>query len=548
MRTIPFLFLAALSLPAHAQLWEWADQRNEMVQFNHALPVGGGSWAVIGRIGFAGSHLISVRNGDGTTAWEQSDQYFTGQGYGDVVLLPDSGLLHVGASDGCDYLGPESRVRRYAADGAVLWERMITPQFTGLVTMAANGSIGLVAVASQDSVYVMDMDGNLVGGFLAQDSNIKKILWLGDSSLVIVMGTELHHVNIAGDELASATIGSTVIDMHWNGQDLFVLANYGVRLFSANLSPLGIAAFPDLDANSSFVVSGNGLWANTAAGLYQLAVDGTPSFLIPWPALPNLITTGCAVRDSSILSIGNTNISGRYTGVVRTLSISGDAPQHDQDVEVLLQVDSVWTEFEGGYYPWNRRADITGFVVNHGSDTLHSVVLSMWVQVPYLLCDNFVNRIDTTGFALASGDTLRLPFGVVDVELGLQTAQASGAGEICMVALAPDHLADRAPEDNATCASVAYALGVEASARNTDLSLAPNPVVNTCVLSGLGALAAPIRIAIMDPTGRIVVEHFDPAFTNNVQLDLSELPPATYIVRVEGVRNRAMMKLVIARP
>ncbi len=548
MRTIPFLLLAALSISAHAQLWERADQRNEIVQFEQALPVGGGRWAVIGRTGFGASHMISARNADGTIAWEQIDQYFTGQDYGEVVQLPDSGLLSVGASDGCDFIGPESRVRRYAPDGNVVWERIMVPIATGLVTIAAKGSIDHVAVASQDSVYVMDMDGNLVGGYHAQNGDIQKIQWAGDTCFVIVRGTVLHLVDIAGNELASTPIGSTVVDIHWNGQELFVLANGSVLRFSADLTLLNSTALPDLDANSSFVVSESGLYVYTASGLYQLAADGTPTFLFPWPALPNLTTTGCAVRDNTVLSIGNTDISYRFTGICRTLSMSGDAPQHDQDVEVLLQVDSTWTEFEGGYYPWDRHADITGFVVNHGSDTLHSVVLSMWIQVPYLLCDQPVNRIDTTGFALAPGDTLSLPFGAVDVELGLQSAQAEGAGQICIVALAPDHLADRTPDDNTACSTVDYVLGVNELSRKSSLSLAPNPAINSCVLSGLASLGAPVRVNIMDLTGRVVAEQFNTASTNDMQLDISGLPPATYILSTEGIRSRGEMKLVIARP
>ena len=292
--------------------------------------------------------------------------------------------------------------------------------------------------------------------------------------------------------------------MNRDGQDLFVLANDSVRLFSSGLVPSSISALPDLDVNSRFVVSENGLFVNTAAGLYQLAEDGTPTFLFPWPALPNLANTGCAIRDSTVLSLGNTNISGRYTGIIRTLAMNGEAAQHDQNVEVLLQVDSVWTEFVGGYYPWDRHADITGLVVNHGSDTLRSVVLSMWLQVPWILCDMFTNRIDTSGFALAPGDTLVLPFGAVGVRLGLQAAQAEGTDEICIVALAPDHLADRAPDDNTACVSVDYVLSVEAPLRNASLSVAPNPVINTCVLSGLAALGAPVRLSIMDLTGRVV--------------------------------------------
>jgi hypothetical protein len=289
---------------------------------------------------------------------------------------------------------------------------------------------------------------------------------------------------------------------------------------------------------------------NTAGGLYQLADDGTVTLLFPWPALPNLITTACAVRNGTVLAVGNTDISGRNTGIIRTLSMGGDAVEHDQDVEVLLQVDSAWTEYAGpGFYPWNRRADLTGLVVNHGTDTLRSVVLSMWKYVPFLLCDQFTNRIDTAGLTLAPGDTVSLPFGIVDVALGLTQGQVANAtAEICIVALAPDLLADRATDDNTACSTVDYVLGVHELSHNSSLSLAPNPAINSCVVSGLASMGAPVHLAIMDLTGRIVSEHFNTASTNTMQLDISGLPPATYILSAEGVRGRAMTKLVIARP
>lgn len=547
MRIIPLFLLVTFSLSVQAQLWELADQRSELIQLENALPVGGGRWAVIGRTNFGGSHMISVRNADGTIAWEQVDQYFIGHEFGEVVLLPDSGLLHVGASDGCDYIG-ESRVRRYAPDGSVLWERIMTPQTTDFISMAAKDGTGLVAVASADSAYVMDMDGNMLGGYRAQPPNIKKIHWAGDSSLYIVRGTTMHLVDIHGTLLASTPIGSAVVDMHRSGQELFVLANDSVRRFSAGLVPLGIVALPDLDASSRFVVSESELFVHTAAGLYQLDVEGTPSFLFPWPALPNHSTTACAIRDSTVLSVGNTTISDRYTGIIRTLSMNGEAAQYDQDVEVLLQVDSAWAQYVGGYYPWDRWANITGFVVNHGSDTLRSVVLSMWVHVPWIMCEMFTNRIDTAGFALAPGDTLSLPFGAVGVRLGLGAAQAEGTGEICIVALAPDQLADRFPEDNTACVSVDYVLGVEAPLANSPLSLAPNPATNSCVLSGLDGLGANVRVTIMDLTGRIVTERSVIAGADNLQMDVSGFSSATYILHAEGTDSRAVIKLVIECP
>jgi len=536
------LLLTSLSDLAQAQHWEVADQRNEEIRLEQALPAGGGRWAVIGRAAWAGSHVISVYNSDGSVAWEDVGYFSVEHGTGDVVLLPDSGLLHVGLGDNCDYYDG-SRVRRYGPDGAVFWERTVT---SGQITMAAKGSIAHVAVASQDSVYVMDLDGNAVGGFYAPTLDIQRILWEDDSTLFMVKGADLMRVDLGGTVLSTATIGSPVKDMHWDGQQLYVLANNGVHLFGAGLSPLGQAALPGVNWNSRFAVTDSSLYVNTPTGLYQVADDGNPSLLFTWPALPNLTTTGCAVRNGTVLAVGNTDISGRATGIIRTLSMAGDAVPHGQDVEVLVQVDSAWAEFVGGFYAWDRKADITGRVVNHGTDTLRSVVLSMWVHVPWILCGQFTNRIDTAGFALAPGDTLTLPFGVVNVRQGIPTPWAAGSDDICIVALAPDRLADRAPADNTACETVDFVMGIGRNKDQAPLGLFPNPASGKCVLSGLNAMGTTVHVRIMDLSGRTVVEQN--SLGQDLQLDISSLAPATYLVVMEGSDSRAMVKLVVERP
>jgi hypothetical protein len=505
---------------------------------------------VIGAPNFAGIHAIRVYNADGSLAWEQSDNYAMGQGLGDVIMLPDSGLLHVGALDGCDYFGPDSRISRFAPDGTLLWEQFITPSSASPPTMAAQGSTDQLAVASPDFVYLLDQGGNTVGGFGMPSWSLQKILWASDSTLFLWVGTDLKLTDLQGNEWASTVIGPNLRDMHWDGQQLFVLADDSVRRYGPGLLPLGNHVLAGQTGNSRFVPSDSGLYVNTAMGLYQLADDGTPTLLFPWPALPNMTNTGCAVRNGTVLTVGNTDISGRSTGIVRTLSMSGTAAQHDQDVEVLLQVDTAWTEFGGvSFYPWNRKADLTGLVVNHGSDTLRSVVLSMWLQVPWILCDPYTNRIDTTGFALAPGDTLNLPFGVVYVAQGLTQSQVVNAtGEICIVALAPDQLADRAPDDNTACTTADFPLGIEGMEGYAPLSVFPNPAADACTVSGLATLGAPVQLRVLDLSGRTVSDRSANTSGNNLELNVSRLPAGTYFLRAEGHTGRAVLKLAVTRP
>jgi hypothetical protein len=547
-RIVPFLLLIP-SFGANAQLWEHADQPSEMVHYDHALPVGGNRWAVIGGPTSAGSHSISVRNADGSIAWEQVGQYGNSGYMGAVALLPDSGLVEAGVMDGCDYFGPDSRVRRYAPDGTVLWEKFMLIG-TWWVNMVAEGSTDHIAIASQDSVHVLDMDGNTVGGFGVPSADLEHIHWASDSTLFLVMGTDLKRCDLQGNASVSTPIGPEVMDLYWDGQQLFVLANDSVHRFNAGLVPLGSNAMADLDGNSRFVVSDSALYVNTASGLYQLAADGTSTLLFPWPALPNLTTTGCAVRNGTVLEVGNTDISGRSTGIVRTLTMDGAAVQHGQNVEVLLEVDSAWTEYAGTpLYPWNRKADVTGFVVNHGTDTLRSVVLSMWKYVPFLFCAPFTNRIDTSGLALAPGDTISLPFGLVDVALGLAQAQvADSLAEICIVALAPDHLADRAPGDNTICVSVNFPTGLNVLDDLPKLTLSPNPAAESCIVSGLPSLGTPVRLRILDLSGRLMAEQFSETNKKSMDINVHALPEGTYVLNAAGCGSSMSTKLVIMRP
>lgn len=539
------LFL--LSLLAYttdqAQLSEWADQRTEEIQYERVLPIGGDRWAIIGKVVFGGANLISVRNADGSIDWEDISSYFTTVWGGDVALLPDSGLLQVGALDQCDYVEAISRVRRYARDGTVLWERLLTSANTGMIIMAAKGTRERIAVASEDSVHVLDLDGILVDGFQAEDAHIHKLHWKDDSTLFLLDGPSLRLVDLDGDDVASQPVPAGSWDMHFDGQQLFVLSPDSVRRFTAELVPLGTTALPTLNTSGEFVVSEDALFVRTTDGLYELSSTGVLSLVFAWPFLPAFTTTNCAVRHGVVMQVGMTDINGYSTGISRLLSMQGEATQHDDDVEVLVNVDSAWTEYHVGY--WTRRADISGRVVNHGATVLHSVVQSMWIQVPYLLCSRFVNRIDTAGFSLALGDTLDLPFGAVDVGYYYGAAQAADTADVCIVALAPNNLADRHPEDNSACASADFVLNIEETPPAALISVSPNPASDGCMLQGLARLGTLVDLQVLDATGRIVLQR-SLGVSSATRLDIGALPSAAYTVVAQGERSSGVARLIVA--
>lgn len=508
---------------------------------------------MMGRTTFGGSHLISVRNTDGSVAWEQQGPYEVGNHLGQVVLLPDSGLLHIGVHDACDYFGPDSRLRRYSPQGDILWERLFPESLTYPLSMAAQGSTNHLAVASEDFVYFLDLDGNTTSGFPVPLSEyVNGMVWASDSTLYMGRGPDLKLVGMDGTQLATTPVGY-VADMYWDGEQLYVLTltDDSVHRYAPNLEPLGSSLLPGADSQTPnrFIPTGNAVYVYTADGLYELGPGGIPGLAFPWPLLPDLVTTGCAVRDNAVLAVGNTTISGRSTGIVRMLSMSGEAAQHHEDVEVLMEVGSAWVEYTGfPSYPWDWKADVTGVVVNHGPDTLRSVVLSMWVDIPvdYTFCGLPVNRIDTIGLALAPADTALLPFGEVDVRMG--STVAGGTSAICMVALAPDRLADRDPDDNTACATADFVMGMEGQEGLAPISVFPNPASDHCTVSGLGTLGALVQVRVLDLAGRIMSARFGNVLGNNLELDVSSLPPGTYILDAMGGQARSTAKLIVVRP
>jgi len=546
LRLIAPVICCAFWHTVHSQLAEWADQRSEEIRIDRVLPVGGGRWAVIGKTVFGGSNMISVRNSTGSIEWEVVDQFFVDNGWGDVILLADSGLLHVGAVDGCDYTSPPSRVRRYSPEGTVLWERMFDSEFSQTPTIAANGPTDLLAVAGPDSMYILDLDGNITDGWPLQFPGPYALHWQEDSALYMVSGLILSRVDLDGSELNATGIGNFFQDLHYDGQQVFVLANDSIRRFSPTLEVLGVTPLPSSDYNSAFIVSEDTLFVNTSAGLHTVNEEGNIGSQFPWPELPELTTTGCAVRGGQVFSVGTTSISGRRTGISRLLSMTGEAAQHDEDIEVILQVDSSWAEFMGNM--WSRKADITGHVVNHGTTPLNDVVVHMWTEVPYIMCSLPGHRVVGSELGLQPGDTASFPFGIVDVAIWQTASQAAGVDDICVVALAPNNLADRHTEDNTSCVSVEFVLGGDEVDDEPSIMLAPNPATGTLVLSGSTLIGRMVHVRLLDTMGRIVLDRNVVGSTGGLTIDVSELPSAAYVVTTDAEGLHAMARLIIVHP
>lgn len=553
MRILLTIALALAMLVAPAQWWELAEQRSDALTFHRVIYLSDGRMAYA-----AESNMLSVRHADASVDWEIGDSYMTGQGWGDMIAMPDGELVQVGIGDYCDVFGP-GRIRRFDALGNVLWEHELAPtgqegweDFFLLAKGVYGGSWGSLAVASPKAVRILDGWGQQIGQFtMGNESNIKKLHWASDSTLFVADGTDLKLISLNGVVLSDTSIGDGVLDLQVVGTQLFALVGDTVLRFGPALELDGTTVVTGAGTNSSFVWASSGLYVQTAYGLYLMDVDDTATLLFPWPSLPAYTHTSCVIGNGAVHEVGYTNISGRYTGVFRKLSMDGDAAIHLQDVEVLVEVDSAWAlPSSSGDVWWDAKADVTAHVVNHGPDTLRSVLVTLHGVWFNMMCLPLEHRLNPTDLAVAPGDTVALPFGeVLTAKETPLSAILSTYGQVCITALAPDGLADRDPSDNHICVPVDFIpLGVDEPEALDPLLLAPNPADRLVMVEGAGTLGGAVQLRIMDGTGRVALERTATSPGDPVRLDVSSLPPGIYILEAIGARARSTARLMIARP
>lgn len=543
------VLLAPLTAPLAAQLFERADARTFDTRYQHALPVGDGCWALVGETSFAGNHLLSVRAADGSVNWEAAGAYFMDGSAGDVVLMPDSGLLHAGLYDGCDYTAPWSRIRRYAPDGTLLWTKQYQWEESHPPYLPASGSISRIAVAG-DSVHVLDLEGSLLHRWPVPSTSgyLWRMHWLGDEALGLFYGNgAIRLCSPTGSTIASASTGQPILDAHYDGAVLHVLHAQSVHSFSASLEPLGIAALPSGATARRLHPTSDGLFISNSAGLLRKE-DNALISLFAWPGLPASTTHAAAVRDGTVLAAGATTIANHRNGFLRTHDLTGAAVQRTEDVEVLLAVDSAWMEFIGSSGPpyWRRKASLRVRIVNHGTQPIDRVTVSSKSQAPWVLCEEPGLHVQATGLALPPGDTALVWTGIHIAQMAVLLS-AANPGEVCVVATAPNGVVDRAPADNVACQSVRFTAGMAERAWPL-LLVAPNPAVGACRVAGLATLGAHVRFALRDAMGREApLPVGQRAGNDEALLDLSDVAPGIYVLQAHGAAGSASARLLVER-
>lgn len=545
LRTTPFLFL--LGLQAQAQVFEHVDQRTESVGYGKTVAIGGGRWVTAASanteagIPVPGFYFAAFGT-DGQPTWERSVEHLGGHGMdGDLISLPDSGLLTVGRGDYCDVMSGISILGRYDQEGGVIWETVIHHSEWPYVTMLARAPGTDIAAASSDSVYRFNWNGERIDAFHAPGQGVVGLHWYQDSLLLVLSEEELFVVDTAGTPVDTFPLPGIGVALRVFSDQAFVLMDEGLirmqltdgttlMVGSGNEEPV---AFVEGPADRLFVRS--------AGTLYEVFPDGAIQSLGPIGTVPSGSITGAVVLGDHLYTSGNTNIGGRSSAVRRGQAIAGEQAMHDEDIEILVTTDSSW--FVAGPTPpgnlyW-QYASLTAHVVNHGPAPLHRFVLSYRTPHAIAWCGTWAMTMLVDGIELLPGDTVHIPWHELPYDYSHLTPPGSSlTASLCIAALAPNLLADRNPTDNYACTDVLFVntVGVADHASMPVIAVHPNPFSDRFTITGLPPDAR--QATLLDAAGRDVRNVPLAAHLGYATIDPGHLPPGMYRLVVDTPHGR----------
>lgn len=546
LRCLGALVLVIVATALRAQPQEWSDARTLNTRLRHILPLGGDRWVATGSLQYSGAHGIAAYNADGSPAWASFGYSFTDGALGHAVLMQDSSLIVVGQTDHCDVLGPPSLVRRFAADGTLLWDTLIWGDGTYTPTTAARGGSERIALAGETILILDAIDGSSITEFVQPDGWwARSMHWRGDSMLYHFAEDGIRLLDLSGNLIAASTIAPMAKDCYFDGDTLFVLSDTDVHRFAADLVHIGSSALQPGHYGWELHPDGSELYVSTTSGLYRVA-NGIAQWLFPWTELPYTIVQGATVRNSTVATVAQWGVDGGYRHtVLRTCGLDGLTEENDTDVEALLDVATTWTAFAGNG-SWHRMAQMTIRIVNHGTQPLSDVVVGSWTSSgDPMTCQTLSLRVALTDLNLAPGDTTVAWSGTHLVGQALPAFLAFGTSSICAVALAPNNKADRVPQDNYACESAEFTIGV--SEYNAPrISLAPNPATVEVLISGTSPLGSTLDAQIIDAAGRAALRINRLVATNGtLLLDVNTLSAGAYQVILTGTHGRASAQLIV---
>jgi hypothetical protein len=382
------------------------------------------------------------------------------------------------------------------------------------------------------------MDGTALHAWSVPMTPARVLHWSGDSLLFLLAGNGLYAMDAEGNMISNAILSAPGTDLRIRDSVVLVLRADTLLRFTMGLEELGGAALADTALH--FVDGEDATYLRTTSGLYEAAIVDEPLQMMTIAALPGLVPSGGSLRDGTLMTTGNTLIAGRSSAVLRSHMDNGASANHDDDIEVLLQVDSTWYQFssqQGPYTIYNQLANLTALVVNHGSSTLQSAVLSFRFPNAIGYCGTPAHTIIDTVMALSPSDTAMVQFSGMHLNRGPSSPGATASYTVCVTGLAPNNKVDRQPEDNTGCATayVINTVGIDDNLLNASWSVFPNPFEHRITIKSAPGQKGSIYLLLCDLQGRTVFDQWIlPTADGSLELLLPGLADGAYVLRAIG--------------
>ncbi len=551
---LPFLILFISSQMLFSQVFEYSKDRGHSNRINKVLNLGDTMWVVaenyhIGSVGERGS-FISAFDEEGNQLWETgTDTDFMNEGIFDLILTNDGQIIVLGSHGiPCDVV--ESMplvVSTFSPEGELLSEFIhdiaIHGFFTGMRSCMVNDQLVLSSV--QLDLDSWDEEYKLFGFNGAGDS----LLWTADwsdseihglakvnNNTAVFANNHLILVDDTGSRTDSLMYDSPPVDaVTLPNSKLLLLWPDGVYKLDNNLLLEQVIVIEEEESASEILLQNESvyIWFGDELRRYSLDfewIESTTFDLLPYFTVTDidininsLILVGFKSHEENLVSNG-----GFYrSGASAIYSLSSDIQNFNMDVEIRhFQLES-FSETQINENPplFNFYADVSGYLVNSGDETVTSVNLN------YLrdqgICGIDMQRLVLTNLNLLPGDSVLFEMNNL-ARTQVYSSSGSGTVTFCVFASAPSGLYDRYETNDVGCDQSDFGVGIQETTSGFT-SVYPNPARNHVVFE----FSEPIKsglLQIHNNNGQLIVEKR--IQSENYRLDVSAIPPGIYLARI----------------
>ncbi len=540
------------------------DQHTDIVQYDEVFVIGEDAWLFAGRGNVSGgqptdTYFLAKCSANGTPLWRFGHILMPNTYWGNtslnkakqVSVLHDEGVLIVGVYDECDVVSGQGAVIRLDHAGEPMWQwgftfsdfNHIPGSHAGIFDRLADGASVNHAIASEDSIIILNDDGEVLHRWLAPAQPVHCMRWENDTTLLVGAGSAVFRTHMDGTVLASVSLDNAeyIIDIRKDGDRVLALTTTMIAVLSDQLELEDWISIPTSVAPYGFVDANEEVWLSAGGAL--LAIGETD--------LQQVLFTGAgsmAYRDGLVMTASSVGHHGRFGGRMKSYRMDGTTVAHEDDVELLGTVDSIsssqyYSPAFGAIYTF--RAHATVKVVNHSGNTLDRVLLSYFAQHGMAFCGTPGQTIIADGLNLSPGDTATIPFNGLYLINGPMTENSVHSETICLVAISPNDHLDIFSDDNQWCTDVTFTVpvGMEEAAAPQEMKVFPNPTAG--VFDVQGTLGMPANVTLIDMTGRLL--HSQQTTDGRLRMDISSLPSGLYMVRFETVAGTAVRRVSLIR-